>query len=60
MVNILNEKDRGIELGEQHWDYIERLLKVHGEDESVIDKIGFHYKQAMKHGFKHGIAESGK
>ena len=53
-------KQRGIELGEQHWSYIEQVLKIHGEDESVIEKIGFHYKQAMKHGFKHGIAESGK
>jgi len=47
--------NKGLELGEQHWNYIENLLKVHGEDESVIEKIKFHYIQAMKHGYKHGI-----
>ena len=49
--------DRGYELGEQHWDYIESLLRVHGEIEETIAKIKFHYIQAMKHGYKHGYRE---
>jgi len=54
----MNEiSERGRELGETHWKYIEELLRVHGEDEQVIKKIKFHYVQAMKHGFKHGISE---
>ena len=53
----MSDKDRGLELGEQHWSYIETLLRVHGEDEDVIQKIKFHYVQAMKHGYKHGRSE---
>jgi hypothetical protein len=49
--------NKGLELGEQHWTYIENLLKLHGEDESVIKKIKFHYIQAMKHGYKHGLQD---
>lgn len=50
--------DKGTELGETHWTYIEKLLRVHGEDERVIEKIKFHYIQAMKHGYKHGLADN--
>ena len=50
-----NEKNKGLELGNQHWGYIENLLKAHNEDEIVIKKIKFHYIQAMKHGYKHGL-----
>lgn len=41
------------ELAEDHWKYIERLLEMHGEDDEVVDKIGFHYVSAFVHGFKH-------
>jgi len=34
--------------------YVEELLRLHGEDEIIIEKIGFHYKTAMRHGYKHG------
>lgn len=47
--------DKGEELGEKHWIYIEKLLKIHREDNIVIEKIKFHYIQAMKHGYKHGV-----
>lgn len=44
-------------LAVEHWDYIEKLLRIHNEDEIVIRKIKFHYIQAMKHGYKHGVSE---
>ncbi|MBE3093600.1 MAG: hypothetical protein IMZ52_01110 [Actinobacteria bacterium] len=50
--------DRGIELGEQHWEYIGRLLEIHGEDEKVIEKIKFHYVQAAKHFYGHGVEDA--
>ena len=40
---------------EDHWRYIESVLRVCGEDESVIAKCGFHYITAFIHGFKHGV-----
>lgn len=49
--------DKGTELGETHWVYIEKLLRVHGEEDKVIEKIKFHYIQAMKHGYKHGVKD---
>ena len=43
---------------EKHWAYIESILTTHKEDPIVIEKIGFHYKQAMIHGYKHGRADA--
>ena len=37
----------------EHWAYIEKLLKAHGEDEATIKKIKYHYKTAFRHGWKH-------
>ena len=36
-----------------HWDYIESVLRIHGEDEDVIEKCGHHYRTAFLHGWKH-------
>ena len=46
---------KDIELAENHWKFIERLLTTHGEDEKIIEKIKFHYIQAFLHGFGHGM-----
>jgi hypothetical protein len=43
------------ELAEANWEYIESLLLVHGETPSNVGKVGFHYRTAFVHGFKHGI-----
>jgi hypothetical protein len=37
----------------QHWAYIQQLLKVHNIKN--IEIIKFHYIEAFKHGFKHGL-----
>lgn len=58
MMNEVSEK--GNKIGETHWEYIEKLLRVHGEDDKVIEKIKFHYIQAMKHGYKHGLSDVGQ
>lgn len=41
-------------LSEDHWKYIKELLLVHGLNEVDINTIGFHYKAAFIHGYKHG------
>ena len=51
----MEDNEKGLDLGNQHWNYIENLLKIHGEEDSVIEKIKFHYVQAMTHGYKHGL-----
>ena len=38
---------------DNHWAYIEKLLKAQGEDKKTIKKIKFHYKTAFEHGWKH-------
>ena len=43
------------DLAEEHWAYIRNLLMVHGEDDSVIEKIGWHYTTAFVHGYKHAL-----
>jgi hypothetical protein len=41
----------------EHWEYVKEVLLTHGEDEAVVEKIGFHYVTAMKHGYKHGLED---
>ena len=45
-------------LAEAHWSYIKELLLTHGEHIDNVEKIGFHYKSAMIHGYKHGVADA--
>ena len=45
--------DVGQELAKEHWEYLAKLLRVHGVGEEEIHKIGFHYKTAFIHGWKH-------
>jgi hypothetical protein len=47
-----------MKLAEDHWAYVKSVLEAHNEDEIVIEKIGFHYKTGMEHGYKHGIEDS--
>jgi len=42
---------------DDHWAYVETMLRVHGEAAEVIAKIGFHYRSAMEHGAKHAREE---
>ena len=46
------------EEAEAHWSYIKALLETHSEDADIIEKIGFHYRTAMVHGYKHGIEDA--
>jgi len=46
---------KALELADAQWGYIESLLLNHAETPSIIEKIGFHYRTAFVHGFKHGI-----
>lgn len=46
------------EMSEQHWGYVKGILLIHGEDPNVVDKIGWHYVQAMIHGYKHAVQDS--
>lgn len=42
-------------LVDEHWQYIRALLIQHGEDFGTVEKIGFHYRTAMEHGWKHAV-----
>jgi hypothetical protein len=42
------------ELAEKHWnEYVEPLLRVHGEKDDVIAKCRFHYVSSAIHFAKH-------
>ena len=45
------------ERAEAHWKYVEQVIRLHGESEMVIQKIGFHYKTAIIHGYGHGYED---
>ena len=40
---------------EDHWKYVKGVLESDLLDSDRIDMIEYHYKTAMKHGFKHGV-----
>jgi hypothetical protein len=42
-------------LADDHWAYIKDLLVIHGMTDIEIKTIGFHYKTAFVHGWKHGV-----
>lgn len=42
------------QIADEHWDFIKQLLETHGENPEIIQKIGFHYKTALIHGYGHG------
>ena len=44
-------------LAEDHWGYVEEVLRTHGESEEFIEICGFHYRAAMDHGYKHGVED---
>lgn len=46
-----------IRLSSEHWEWIHDLLTTHGEAESTLRMIGFHYRSAFVHGYKHGRAD---
>ena len=48
-------------LAENHWGYVREVLEDAGADsDQLIERIGFHYRTAMVHGFKHGAEERKK
>jgi hypothetical protein len=46
-------------LAREHWDYLESLLQseLSGQDHlnEYVRRVGFHFRSAMIHGFKHGV-----
>lgn len=50
----MTELEHAVTLADDHWSYINRLLEAHGASEKTRQVVGFHYKSAFVHGFKHG------
>jgi len=62
-------KERAKQLADEHWEYVESLLNneyvplcSHGDlDElsmNYIEKVGFHYRSAAIHFYKHGVQDA--
>jgi len=47
-------------LAAMHWRYVEKILRTHGEQESIIEKCRVHYLSALIHGWKHAKEDSGE
>lgn len=50
----MNEQEEAKKLAEEHWAYIRGLLNLH--EVAGREVIGWHYKTAFIHGYKHGAA----
>jgi hypothetical protein len=48
-------QETATELAAAHWGYIDKVLTTHAVPKREIEAIGFHYRTAMIHGFKHGV-----
>ena len=51
------DKEKVKELCQAHWEYVKAVLDASGFDGDV-ECIGFHYRTAMEHGYKHGWADA--
>jgi len=49
------QEEKAKQLAREHWEYLCKVLKTHSVSNNIIDIVGFHYKTAFIHGFKHGI-----
>lgn len=56
MIKSNDNKKSSKQLADEHWGYIEALLKAH-EEEYNIKQIEFHYKSAFIHGYKHAMED---
>jgi hypothetical protein len=49
------------QLAEAHWAYVEQVIRLETPEgdfsEDYINAVGFHYKSAFVHGYKHGREE---
>jgi len=58
----MNVKEKAAE----HWEYVKSVIEMHEQAYrqidvlDVVELIGFHYKTAMEHGWKHGLEEGYK
>ena len=51
---------------QRHWEYIRDVIRdgrdedswIHLTIQDYLTIIGYHYKTAMKHGYKHGVSDS--
>jgi hypothetical protein len=42
---------------DDHWKYVEGILKERATGEVLMREIEYHYKTAFRHGYKHGFEE---
>jgi len=54
MENELTEREQAaVALANDHWAYIRQIIYHDCVNDKEIERIGFHYKAAFVHGFKH-------
>lgn len=51
-------EERAAELAEAHWGYVSDLLNAHDLPARDIETIGFHYRSAFIHGYKHAVEDA--
>jgi hypothetical protein len=44
-------------LAEEHWSYLRGVLEMDDIPHKEITRIGYHYKTAFVHGFKHCLED---
>lgn len=53
-----NELPEVKKLAEEHWNYIEELLKTHNQYDSEESEVyKFHYISAFVHGYRHAMQD---
>ena len=53
----MHKLENAKQLSNEHWTYIEKLLRTHNTPDRDIRLVEFHYKTAFIHGYKHALEE---
>jgi len=53
LLNKPTEEEFLNKLVDDHWKYIEGIFMAQDRDDDLVHEIGYHYKTAMKHGWRH-------
>lgn len=48
----------GEKLADAHVEWVLRVLQAHEVDPRIVLLVGFHYREAFIHGYKHGIEDT--
>jgi len=57
MTELTKREQLAVQLAGDHWGYVRQVIQHDGVRDTDIERIGFHFQEAFKHGWKHADKE---